>query len=432
MYYINLERSVGRNNFIKKQISRYDLNMTRIDGVDGYNLSLSNGEISLTPDKKISFINKYTANSQGELGCTLSHLKAIYTAYMNGDEIAVIMEDDISFVLYPFWPTTLQYIANNAPKDWSVINLYTIACNNSSSHFESFNVNKPCFGALAYLINRKGMENVLQDIIKFDKIILDSGYNFNGPNLVADMIIYHRSGNAYDYFEYPTFVPYNDTKLLNSTIHIDHTIMHVKRALSVMEKYIIKTKGKMYIRKCWKSDRKIPKIIHLLWYKSNTDKPSNDIKKMLEMYQKLYPGFIYEVWDDERARNLIKTEFQWFLSVYDSYDTPKKKINAIRYFILFYHGGVYMDVDTICLKNISKLFENGKAVFRYRFHNTEKDDSICDSLMLSPSKHPLFENIIYFLKDFVHEEVSNATGPIFLTNQIKNYTGNDISIHDMS
>jgi GR25 family glycosyltransferase involved in LPS biosynthesis len=40
---------------------------------------------------------------RGELGVTLSHLKAVRTAYLNGDDMALIIEDDMNLALRPYW-----------------------------------------------------------------------------------------------------------------------------------------------------------------------------------------------------------------------------------------------------------------------------------------------------------------------------------------
>jgi hypothetical protein len=58
------------------------------------------------------------------MGCTLSHIKAIYTAFKNNDELAIICEDDVSFSLLPFWPVSLNDIVKDFPSDWKVISLY--------------------------------------------------------------------------------------------------------------------------------------------------------------------------------------------------------------------------------------------------------------------------------------------------------------------
>ena len=51
----------------------------------------------------------------GELGCVLSHLAAIKRAYLEGDEIAMIVEDDITPLLMLVHVGWLTYISTFCP-----------------------------------------------------------------------------------------------------------------------------------------------------------------------------------------------------------------------------------------------------------------------------------------------------------------------------
>ena len=61
----------------------------------------------------------------GELACSLSHLRAIATAWADGVQTALIVEDDISFEYLPAWPLSLQQLALRAPANWEILQLYT-------------------------------------------------------------------------------------------------------------------------------------------------------------------------------------------------------------------------------------------------------------------------------------------------------------------
>merc|ERR1719359_2348467 len=55
--------------------------------------------------------------SPGEYGCTFSHLRAIHQAFIDGEQTALIVEDDIRFEDMPLWPETLQDVVAAAPPD---------------------------------------------------------------------------------------------------------------------------------------------------------------------------------------------------------------------------------------------------------------------------------------------------------------------------
>ena len=437
IYYINLDRSEDRRDFMEDQFKRYHIKATRVKGIDGKNLNNHGDVIDISDNKRIQFKNNYTNNSLGELGCTLSHIKAIYTSYINGDKYSLILEDDTSFALYPFWNISLESIIKNAPKDWNIITLFDFKCSKIEGKYIEFNVHKPCYSTTAYIINRKGMENILYDILHRNEIFLDRK---DSKFLASDVSIYNIAKNTYHYKEYSIFFPYNDSELRNSTIHSSHTNSHITKALETVDPYLIKTKKKIIVRKHWTNLKsEIPKIIHVIWYKWKSDKPSENMQKMLKVCKDVNNDFTYKVWDEKSGLELIKNYYSWFLNTYNKYDVEIKRIDAIRYFILFHYGGVYMDMDTICLKNISPLLKKGNAIFGYQLRNKKANGAICNSFMASPSNHPLFENIIYKLKDTAKKSVIYSTGPGFLTEQIRGYKGNnkgnnkgdDVIVYDM-
>ena len=183
-----------------------------------------------------------------------------------------------------------------APKDWNTINLFSekqgkddyIVCSDNSG----------CYGTVAYIINRKGMENVISDILKHNIINLQiesfsNKWDFwGGPYLGSDFLIYYKSGNPCFYNGYSTIIPFNADDLLDSTIHPSHTDGHVKLSLQKIKKYLIETKNGTFIRKTWSSDREIPKIIHLI-----TESPEN-ARKMLQHIGNINPDFEYIFFDN--------------------------------------------------------------------------------------------------------------------------------------
>jgi GR25 family glycosyltransferase involved in LPS biosynthesis len=91
IYWINLKRSEDRRNYMIEEFNKYNItNHTRIDAIDGKELDIDlfNNEHNVCSKRKMTI---------SEIGCSLSHIKAIKTAYDNKDEYAIIMEDDCSF-----------------------------------------------------------------------------------------------------------------------------------------------------------------------------------------------------------------------------------------------------------------------------------------------------------------------------------------------
>ena len=47
------------------------------------------------------------------------------------------------------------------------------------------------------------------------------------------------------------------------------------------------------------------------------------------------------------SRELIATEYPWFLTTFDNYTQPIQRADAIRYFVLSHYGGIYIDLDDV-------------------------------------------------------------------------------------
>lgn len=91
VYYINLEKNKERLQNLKNQFKNFD-KFQRIEAVDGKKLSAFE---YFTINE--NFKNRYFKSiSPGEIGCSLSHLKALKTFVKSDKKIAIILEDDIN------------------------------------------------------------------------------------------------------------------------------------------------------------------------------------------------------------------------------------------------------------------------------------------------------------------------------------------------
>lgn len=153
--YINLNRAISRKNMMEKILSENNLNYERIEAIDGY-LNSKNEHKQNYNFRKLTI---------GEIGCVLSHIKAIQTAIDKGYEYALIMEDDCCFEYLEYKDKSLKELMkiNN---DWDIIQLGIICDENilkiitdkkqelTRSHYYSL-------GAFSYLINRNGMNKIV-------------------------------------------------------------------------------------------------------------------------------------------------------------------------------------------------------------------------------------------------------------------------------
>ena len=117
IYWINLNRSIDRKRKMEQQLKEYDINNhVRVEGIDGKELDFE------------KYRDKCMNRTEYELGCTLSHLKAIKSAYNNGDEYALIFEDDCSFEFVKYQKYSIDElieIMNKEHSNWNILQLCT-------------------------------------------------------------------------------------------------------------------------------------------------------------------------------------------------------------------------------------------------------------------------------------------------------------------
>ena len=170
-------------------------------------------------------------NKYFEKAITFSHLKAIKQAYDDGCESAIICEDDIQI---DFFANNLNFFnkcLENAPKDYGIINLY---CTNPlvlEQYLKELSKNdvmfadwsNSSFGAVAYMISRKGMKDIIDSSFEEDSIKLrsDKETEFH----VADWYLYSQTKS------YVMIFPFFGVNLLLNNVNSGFTIQSCKSLL---------------------------------------------------------------------------------------------------------------------------------------------------------------------------------------------------------
>jgi len=124
IYWINLDRSVERyermTTMFKHPVFKNIKNIQRIQAYDGQDAKLIRSLI-YNYDPSIDKFNKLTSK---EYACVLSHFNAIRTYTLSSyTGYALIMEDDMTLELYPYWQTSIDNALKNAPSDWDIVQL---------------------------------------------------------------------------------------------------------------------------------------------------------------------------------------------------------------------------------------------------------------------------------------------------------------------
>ena len=175
---------------------------------------------------------------------------------------------------------------------------------------------------------------------------------------------------------------------------------------------------------------KIPRIIHQTWKDSSI--PSH-YALWIKSWKQHHPGWEYLLWTDEMNIAFIKKYAPDFLKIYESYPHAIQRVDAVRYFILYHIGGVFIDLDFECLENIEPLLENYECVFgiepaeHCEYH--KKELIVCNAFMACTQKNDFFKIICERLHNdtrinkAVPEwlEILESAGPFKLTEIYKTY-----------
>ena len=93
-----------------------------------------------------------------------SHLNAIRMFSKSKFDTAVILEDDVSLDMKPYWNKTLQQVMNDAPKDWEILKLHDSILNQKEQYSKltypcynpTIKTGNPCrWSAAAYIIHKR-------------------------------------------------------------------------------------------------------------------------------------------------------------------------------------------------------------------------------------------------------------------------------------
>eukprot|EP01071_Lankesteria_metandrocarpae_P011411 Lankesteria_metandrocarpae@DN5443_c1_g1_i3.p1 len=218
MYYINLDRSRARRAYMEEAFSCAG-NLTRVPATDAEMGQLEEyvNTGGLSKDNNWREYTDAVSATVAEVALMSSHLRAMQTAYANGDEAAIIFEDDVGIQLVPLWantPDELLVAANEKYTDvWEVTFLhFSFVGRGSYNKYIQKSRAKPSevltagsgstYGTVAYMMNRKGMQRVINTWSDAKDRKLNC-FNHN-RKCVADHIIYKGMESVPNAMVFPT------------------------------------------------------------------------------------------------------------------------------------------------------------------------------------------------------------------------------------
>lgn len=97
----------------------------------------------------------------------------------------------------------------------------------------------------------------------------------------------------------------------------------------------------------------VPRIIHQTWRDHHTMPTS--WQQASNSCRHLHRDYEYRFWSDDDARRLIARTYPQLLSTFDAYPYDIQRADVIRLVVLYTFGGIYLDLDIICLQSLDHL-----------------------------------------------------------------------------
>ncbi|KAG6000388.1 hypothetical protein E4U21_005493 [Claviceps maximensis] len=121
------------------------------------------------------------------------------------------------------------------------------------------------------------------------------------------------------------------------------------------------------------------------------------------------------LWTDATARDFIRDFYPSFLPTYDGYPYNIQRVDSFRYFVLYKYGGIYLDLDVGCNKDLSPL------LVQHAFFAKTEPYGVSNDVMGAERGHPMFESLVAMLeknnyrRGTKYPTVMMSTGPMFVT-----------------
>ncbi|KAF5390711.1 hypothetical protein D9757_002687 [Collybiopsis confluens] len=164
---------------------------------------------------------------------------------------------------------------------------------------------------------------------------------------------------------------------------------------------------------------RIPRILHQTW---RTEILPPRWQNISQECRDMMPDYEYKLWTDDSSREFIADNYPWFLDTFNGYKYAIQRADAIRYFVLYHYGGVYLDLDIGCIRPLDPLL-----IYPVILPKTIPV-GVSNDLMFAEKRHAFLAQTIHNLVTFDHNWILNyptvmfSTGPMFLSAQYGIFT----------
>jgi glycosyl transferase family 25 len=204
VYVLNLVRATERRTRIERAAAAVGVKLDFIEAVDGR--TLTDVERGLVDHRRRRRISPYLL-SDNEIGCWLSHRRAMQALIASGESMAAILEDDVA--LMPAFPRILDALQEQGGP-FDVVTLYRNfkrdavfeTCRPLVGRYALGRIAPMQTGAVGYVINRKAAEKFLAATPRFVHAVDKEMHRYwaSGLDIYAlnhPIVIHDDAGDSY-------------------------------------------------------------------------------------------------------------------------------------------------------------------------------------------------------------------------------------------
>ncbi|GFF59021.1 mannosyl phosphorylinositol ceramide synthase SUR1 [Aspergillus udagawae] len=134
----------------------------------------------------------------------------------------------------------------------------------------------------------------------------------------------------------------------------------------------------------------IPRVIHRMWQHRTSETPE-DWTNATASCRDQNPVYRQYLWTFDTAHQFIRTHFPWYLPTYTNHLLPVQRVDALRYFLLWHYGGVFLDPQIGCRQSLEPLLlpgaDKGQAQAQALLPQSWPY-GVTNELMASTPRHP--------------------------------------------
>lgn len=306
------------------------------------------------------------------------------------------------------------------------INLFIIGRNTLLFKHELLNFNNNNF--YVNIHNNIPTNDLLNILKKCDYILTDTTFNtdhINGISMsgsipiafstLTPLIISKQNNEFYKFknvieFDYDSVEP---IILSNDIINIEDLKKERNELISMFHFHL----SNIIEANTNKNIISIPKKIIQTWKHKDLN---SEFQKIVDLWKINNPNYTYTFFDDRDCEQFIKEYFdEDVLNIYNCIIPGAYKSDLFRYCYLYINGGVYIDIDTLCIGKLDDfLLPNVEFIVPIDLNIThlEGNHNIFNTFIGSIPKHPILLNcinkIVFHIKNnIIPQSKLDFTGP---------------------